>query len=110
MHAAKYCRRRIFIYVIFCFLFCLFFVSILDILEEAEVIPTLDLDPPQGRALDRALDRAPDLRTTGNGGQGHRPGGGHVTDATERTPFMIYYRDDSQVFVGKPNMVHITRS
>ena len=105
MHAAKYCRRRIYLcYFLFPILFI--FVSILDILEEAEVIPTPDLDPPQGHAL----DPAPDLRTTGNGGQGHRPGEGHVTDATERTPIMIYYRDDSQVFVGKPNMVHITWS
>ena len=54
-------------------------MSILDILEEAEVIPALDLVPPP----DRALDRVPDLRITGSVGQGHRQGEGHETDATE---------------------------
>ena len=55
-------------------------VSIIDILKEAEVIPALDLVPPQ----DRALDRVPDLRITGSVGQGHhRQGEGHETDATE---------------------------
>ena len=51
-------------------------MSIIDILEEAEVIPALDLVPPQ--------DRAQDLRITGSVGQGHRQGEGHETDATER--------------------------
>ena len=60
-------------------------MSIIDIPEEAEVIPALDLVPPQ----DRALDRVPDLRITGSVGQGHRQGEGHETDATERKTTFI---------------------
>ena len=55
-----------------------FFVN-LDVLKEAEVIPALDLVPPQGQGRD--------LPTTGNKDRGQ--GEGHATGATERQLYVV---------------------